>query len=200
MPFSLSLSSCWSCHFSRPSDQLSERSHVSLTALQCFEDAEIKRSLIHPVTQWQVHILSCTKQLITLLSNWFWSYCFIYVTKYFYSLHELNCLTSRGLLKSDLWRQKCLLLDSPANWLLSWRGIIHLWISITKGIIYPRTQCVRWSQMLYSELSKSCCQAHKGLKHNYSMTTFKFGGLWDRSGSISWNLNGGLVHIALVQG
>ena len=46
-----------------PSDQLLEKLHVSMTALQCFEDAEILRSLIHSVTRWQVHILSCTKYL-----------------------------------------------------------------------------------------------------------------------------------------
>ena len=46
---------------SRPSDQLSKRSHVSVTALQCSENSELKTSLIDWLTQG--HLSSCPGQL-----------------------------------------------------------------------------------------------------------------------------------------
>ena len=53
-----------------PSDQYLERSHVSTTALQCFDDVEIKRWL----TEWQCH-LSWTKKW-AFFCRW-WDYCLL---------------------------------------------------------------------------------------------------------------------------
>ena len=69
---SLSLSSCWSYHASCPSDQLSERSHVSTTALHCSEiKMSLKDSLTHSVTKSPAYraVLDSSKNSLYVIAN-----------------------------------------------------------------------------------------------------------------------------------
>ena len=67
---SLSLSSYWSYHASCPSDQLSERSHVSRIALHCSEIImSLKDSLTHSVTKSHRAVLDSSKNSLYIIAN-----------------------------------------------------------------------------------------------------------------------------------
>ena len=69
---SLSLSSYWSYHASCPSDQLSERSHVSTTALHCSEDNQnVTERLTHSLSDKVTYraVLDSSKNSLYVIAN-----------------------------------------------------------------------------------------------------------------------------------
>ena len=119
--------------FPHPSDQSAERSHMSTTAQECSEDAEIdSQSLPHWLTEWQCHLLSCPGQLkkgkngtITLKSKQGNCYCHLVSLPYGDNLEPLSSrllLWSHNPLRCDLRNERCFhkrFWNSQANIVLS---------------------------------------------------------------------------------